>query len=226
MHSKLLSIYNILLQAYCLQKWWPTTNKGQIKPEYTGGPKNDKQRLEIAIGAILAQNTSWKNVEKAIENLNRGNLIDVEKLKKIPQKDLEEIIRPSGFFKQKAERLKIFSEFIQSRKFENITREGLLSLKGIGPETADSILLYTCEKPEFVVDAYTKRIFSRIGLIKSEKYEEIKMFFQKNLPKNTKLYQEYHALIVEHAKKICKKEPECEGCPLLNMCLFGKTQRH
>ena len=222
----ILNIYNILLQAYGPQKWWPTTNKGQIKPEYTGGPKNDKHRLEVSIGAILAQNTSWKNAEKAIENLNSEDLMDVEKLKKVPDKKLQEVIKPSGFFVQKTNTIKEFVNFISDKKFENITREGLLSLKGIGPETADSILLYTCEKPEFVVDAYTKRIFSRIGLIKSEKYEEIKMFFQKNLPKNTKLYQEYHALIVEHAKKICKKEPECEGCPLLNMCLFGKTQRH
>ena len=237
----ILNIYNSLLGEYGPQNWWPTTKNGQIKPEYIGGPKNDKQRLEVCIGAILAQNTSWKNVEKAIENLNRENLIDVEKLKKIPQKYLEEIIRPSGFFVQKTKTIKTFVNFISDKKFESLSREGLLSLKGIGPETADSILLYACGKPEFVVDTYTKRIFSRLffsgnrtntkNISKSpktnwDKYEKVKRFFEDNLPKDVKLYQEYHALLVEHAKRFCKKEPECGGCPLLDLCLFGQSQRH
>ncbi len=239
--ENLLKFYNIFLKDYGPQNWWPTTQEGDLKPKYTGGPKNDKQRFEVAIGAILSQNTSWKNVEKAILNLNRENLIDIQKLRKIPQKDLEKVIRPSGFFVQKAEKLKTFSEFIQNKKFENLTREQLLSLKGIGPETADSILLYACGKPEFVVDAYTRRIFGRLFSEREQKgksfsaseekspktnwnkYEEVKDFFETNLPKDVKLYQEYHALLVEHAKRFCKKEPECRGCPLLENCGFGKN---
>ncbi len=221
---QLLSIFNILLKEYGFQSWWPTTPEGEIKPKYTGGPKNDKQRLEVAIGAILTQNTSWKNVEKAIVNLNRENLIDVEKLKKIKKENLEEIIRPSGFYKQKAKSLKTFVDFISGKKFSEFTREDLLKIKGIGPETADSILLYACEKSEFVVDAYTKRIFNRLGLIKTENYQEIQNFFQNNLPKDVKLYQEFHALIVEHAKRFCKKEPECGKCPLKGHCKYYKSK--
>ncbi len=217
---ELINIYNALLEEYGSQLWWPTTSEGEIKPQYTGGPKSDKQRLEICIGAILTQNTSWKNVEKAIVNLNKENLIDLEKLKKIEIKKMEELIRPSGFFKQKAERLKIFAEFLSNKKFFELTREELLKVKGIGPETADSILLYACGKPEFVVDAYTKRIFGRVGSIKTEKYDEIKNFFQSNLHQDPKLYQEFHALIVEHAKRFCKKEPECKLCPLRNQCQY------
>ena len=219
---KLIEIYNLLLKAYGQQLWWPTTKEGKIKPEYTGGPKNDKQKLEVSIGAILTQNTSWKNVEKTIVNLNKEKLIDVKKIKEIKKESLEEIIRPSGFFKQKAERLKIFSDFISNKKFSKLKRQELLSVKGIGPETADSILLYACGKPEFVVDAYTKRVFNRLGLINTEDYNKVKEFFQKNLPEDVKIYQEFHALIVEHAKKFCKKTPECMNCPLKNFCKYYK----
>ena len=217
-------IYNTLLKEYGSQQWWPVTGEREIKPRYTGGPKTEKQRLEVTIGAILTQNTSWKNVEKAIENLNRENLIDVEKMRNIGQKDLQKIIRPSGFFRQKAERLKIFADFIPNRKFESLTRKKLLELKGIGPETADSILLYACGKPEFVVDAYTKRIFNRLGFIGAEDCHEIKDFFQKNLPKDVKLYQEFHSLIVEHAKRFCKKVPDCKACPLRKSCNYYKDR--
>ena len=174
----------------------------------------------------MTQNTSWTSVEKALLNLKALNALDNKLIQKISVEQLKSAIRPAGYFNQKAKKLLAFSKFFSELDGRVPSRDELLSIWGIGNETADSMLLYAFKTPVFVVDAYTKRIFSRIGLIKSEKYEEIKMFFQKNLPKNTKLYQEYHALIVEHAKKICKKEPECEGCPLLNMCLFGKTQRH
>ncbi len=184
-------------------------------------PKTDKQRLEIAIGAILAQNTSWNNAQKAVVNLNRNELVDIQNLLRVDIKELEDIIRSAGFFRQKAERLKILADFISKTGFD-FTREELLELKGIGPETADSILLYACQKPEFVVDAYTKRIFFRLGLIGDLNYEKTKDFFEDNLPKNVDIYQEYHALIVEHAKKFCRKKPECEGCPLLDICGHGK----
>ena len=237
--NKLLKTYEILLKEYGSQMWWPVTEEGKLKPEYTGGPKTTflrkrlikKQQLEVIIGALLTQNTSWKNVEKAIINLNKENLIDLEKLKKISQRKLGETIRPSGFYKQKAERLKLIVEFLEQEK--EITREKLLEIKGIGPETADSILLYAFQKPEFVVDTYTKRIFSRLGLIKTEKYEEVKSFFHGNLQKEINkeglhhasevaIFNEYHALIVEHAKRFCRKEPLCAGCPLNKICEFGK----
>ena len=223
MKSGLVEIYQLLLKEYGAQNWWPVTEEGKTKPEYTGGPKNGRQRLEAAVGAILTQNTSWKNVEKAIENLNSRDLINLKRLKEIPEKDLQETIRPSGFFVQKANTIKTFVNFISDKKFETLTREQLLNLKGIGPETADSILLHACGKPEFVVDAYTKRIFSRLGLINTDKYEHVKEFFEKNLPKDVKLFQEYHALLVEHAKRFCRKEPECKNCPLLGICGFGSS---
>lgn len=221
----ILEIYSLLLNKYRRQLWWPVTEEGQIKPEYTGGPKNDKQRLEVAIGAVLTQNTSWKNAEKAIMNLNRKSLIDIEKIKKIGIKELDEVVRPSGFYRQKTERLKLLAEFLESRDFSSIKREELIRIKGIGPETADSILLYACGKPEFVVDAYTKRIFNRLGLINTENYEEVKRLFQRALTGNNNLiqtYQEFHALIVEHAKQHCKKEPECASCPIKKECNYYK----
>lgn len=225
---ELYKIYNILLNEYGFQLWWPVTREGQAKPEYIGGPKNDKQRLEVAIGAVLAQNTSWKNVEKAIINLSKNSSIDIQKIRKIEKEKLEEIIKPSGFYKQKAERLKILADFLENKRFDNIERDELLSLKGIGPETADSILLYACEKPEFVVDTYTKRIFSRLGLIDNTGYSEVKKFFQDNLNGKENLvqiYQEFHALIVEHAKRYCKKEPDCERCPLRKQCKYYKREK-
>src|SRR3989338_3633442 len=209
-----LDVYKTFLENYGAQLWWPTTPEGEVNPQYTGGSKTNKQRLEVCLGAILTQNTSWKNVEKAIVNLNSERLVDLEKIQKIKKERLEELIRPSGFYKQKAERLKTFADFIFGKNFSEVTREDLLKLKGIGPETADSILLYACEKPEFVVDAYTKRIFGRFGLINLEEYQGVKEIFEKNLPKDVKLYQEFHALIVEHAKRFCKKEPECANCQL------------
>ena len=216
----LLNVYNILLKDYGPQNWWPATKQGRIKPEYTGGPKNDTQKLEVCIGAILTQNTSWKNVEKAIANLNSENLIGIVKLQKIKTEKLEKLIRPSGFFKQKAECMKGFVEFASDKIFSEFTRQDLLKLKGVGPETADSILLYACNKPTFVVDAYTKHVFSRLGLIKSGQYDQVKKHFQDNLPQDVKLYQEFHALIVEHAKRFCKKEPECGHCPLNEQCKY------
>lgn len=221
---QLVDIYSILLKEYGPQGWWPTTQEGKTKPEYSGGPKNNRQKLEVAVGAILAQNTSWKNAERAIENLNRKNLLDTEKLKTIGLPELQEIIRPSGFYNQKAERLKIFTVFIRGKSWGRISRENLLQLKGIGTETADSILLYACGKPEFVVDAYTKRIFSRLGFISDEqKGASVKLFFEACLPKDTKIFQEFHALIVEHAKRFCKKAPECRPCPLKEYCKYYKT---
>jgi endonuclease-3 related protein len=201
--NKLLKIYNILLKKYSQQKWWPTTTR--------------HKKWEVIVGAILTQNTSWKNVEKAIANLNKNKLIDKNKINKINKNKLASLIKPSGYFNQKAERLKIAAEFFSKNK--NPTREQLLEVKGIGPETADSILLYAFNKPFFVVDMYTKRIFSRAGFCGGKcSYDELQEMFHSSLPRKAGLFNEYHALIVELAKNHCKKTPECAGCPIARIC--------
>ena len=229
--DKIEKIYSILSKEYGLQKWWPTTLEGEFHPSYHGKKINEKQRFEIIIGAILTQNTSWKNVEKAIFNLNKAKLLSKEKIAKTRKDKLAKLIKPSGYFNQKAERLKIIAKFFLKTKIKDFkklqldnAREILLSIKGIGPETADSILLYAFNRPIFVIDAYTKRIFSRIGVCKDKcEYDELQDIFHKSLPKKYKLVNEYHALIVELAKQHCKVRPECKGCPIYNLCLKKKT---
>jgi endonuclease-3 related protein len=209
------SIYNKLYRRYGPQKWWPTTLEGDLHPSYHGKKINEKQRFEIIVGAILTQNTSWKNVERAIIELNRAEVLDINKIRKISHKKLAQLIKSTGYYNQKAERLKIAAEFFSKNK--DPLREQLLEVKGIGPETADSILLYAFEKQYFVIDAYTKRIMSRIGF-KFSDYDELQNIFVKNLPKKTRLYNEYHALLVELAKNHCRAKPECKGCPLHQIC--------
>lgn len=213
-------MYKILLEKYKPRKWWPTTAKGKLKPEYSGGPSDEKEMFEVIIGAILTQNTSWKNVEKAIIKLNKENLIDIEKIYSIDIEKLKELIRPAGYYNQKAERLKIIAEFLKNRTIKDLKklkitelRELLLSVKGIGPETADSIILYAFNKPIFAIDTYTKRIFSRLGILEeSASYDEWQSYFHEQLEPSTKLFQEYHALIVEHAKQFCKKKANYDNC--------------
>lgn len=212
-------IYDKLIKKYGPQKWWPVTSRGLV-PSYTGGPRNDKDRFEVMIGAILTQNTSWKNVEKAIINLNEASVLSVNGILKADDGKLKELIRPAGYFNQKAERLKMIAEFVKMDSISKLMdmdvselRMLLLSLKGIGPETADSILLYALEKPIFVIDAYTKRIFSRLGyLAEHASYDEWQSLFHSKLKKDVKIFQEYHALIVEHAKQFCNKKPKCDVC--------------
>ena len=227
--NKIPKVYDILLNEFGAQGWWPVTpsccTDSFKKPIYGVKTRTNKQRFEIIIGAILTQNTSWKNVEKAIENLNKANLIDVDNILKLELKRLAMLIRPSGYFNQKAERLKIIANFIKDYGFDNLKktdtsqlREKLLDLKGIGSETADSILLYAFDRPIFVIDAYTKRIFERLGH-KAKSYDEWQTLFMDNLPKDISLFNEYHALLVELAKRNCKKIPICLGCPIKNMCV-------
>ena len=215
--SKIPQIYKTLLKAFGKQKWWPTTLEGKLHPTYHGKKIDEKQRFEIVVGAILTQNTSWKNVEKAIFNLNNEKLIDKNKIKKANKQKIAKLIKPSGYFNQKAERLKIIAEFFS--KNSKPTRDELLNVKGIGPETADSILLYAYNKPVFVIDAYTKRIFSRMGVCDGKcGYDELQEMFHTNLPKKAKLFNEYHALIIELAKQNCTKKPECKTCPINTIC--------
>lgn len=207
--SILLKIYQKLYQSFGPQYWWPGDTP-----------------FEIAIGAILTQNTNWGNVEKAINNLKNQDALSAKAINKMPVKKLSELIRPAGYFNIKAKRLKSFINFLMNKyngsmkrmKNDDIysLREKLLSINGIGPETADSILLYALEKPIFVIDAYTKRVLSRHGIMEhDELYEKFQEFFHTSLKKDVKLFNEYHALFVRAGKTFCKrKKPLCDECPL------------
>jgi len=208
--EKLLRIHDILLAAYGAQHWWPADSP-----------------FEVMLGAILTQNTNWRNVEKAIANLKHANALNAAAILNMDDACLRELIRPSGFFNQKAERLKLFCAFYAEHGKEaglrqlSDPRAALLELKGIGPETADSILLYALEIPLFVIDAYTLRIFSRLGLISSEAdYAMTQALFMQHLPIKASLFNVYHALIVEHAKRHCRVKPDCDACPLFQCCDF------
>ena len=224
-----------MLRSYGHQGWWPVTLDDNLVPEYHPGdysyPKNDKQILEILQGAILTQNTSWKNVEKALICLNKNKLIDIDKILAHQHQNLAECIRSSGYHNQKAERLKIMAKFLKVTPIKTLQkldvktlRETLLKIKGVGPETADSIILYAFNKPLFVIDTYTKRIISRIGMCKKDvTYDELQELFMKNLKsgddkEDTPLFNEYHALLVEHAKRYCATKPRCEECILKKLC--------
>jgi len=200
-------VYNILLKKYGLQGWWPLHGK------HSGNaPKNNDEQFEISLGAILTQNTNWNNVEKALKNLRP---IKINRLDKIEEQKLAQLIKPSGYYNQKAKKIKLFIKFLKEKK--EINRENLLGIWGLGPETVDSILLYAYNKPYFVIDAYTKRIFSRLGY-EFRTYDEWQQFFHENV--NKKIYKEYHALLVEHAKKFCKTKPKCKECSLKELCKF------
>jgi endonuclease-3 related protein len=207
---ELPDVYSRLLKSFGPQGWWPS--EGGFRP----------RELEVCIGAILTQNTSWRNVEKALDGL-RKECRTAEDLASMDTRRLESLVRPSGYYRQKAGRLKGFARFVldyggMGRFLKNVTREELLSIKGVGPETADSILLYACGKPWFVVDLYTKRVFSRMGLISSDDYHKVQDYFMSSIRKDVKAYREFHALIVELAKRHCMKRPSCEGCPLESGC--------
>jgi len=215
--SPFMGIYESLSAAYGPRRWWPVTPAGGVEPEYTGGPSTRIQMLEVAVGAVLTQNTSWKNASKAIANLNRAGLLNPEGLTGIDTKSLAGLIRPSGYFNQKAERIKVLAAYLSGNGRPD--RDGLLELEGIGPETADSIMLYGYGELHFVVDAYTRRIFGRIGLIGGgEAYEAVQLVFESNIPPEVHVYQEYHALIVEHGKRSCTRSPDCGECVIGALC--------
>ena len=188
---------------------------------------------EICIGAILAQNTNWSNVERALDGLKAAGMTGIMDVMSAKTADLENAVRPSGFYRQKAGRLKLFADFVMGfggfRRFSHkVTREQLLKVRGLGPETADSILLYALGRPVFVIDAYTRRVFTRLGFDiercsrrksgEGSVYEEWRRFFESILPKDAGLYKEFHALIVELAKRHCRARPVCKGCPLGKEC--------
>ncbi len=211
--------YDTLTTALGPMHWWPA-----------------KTPFEVIIGAILTQNTAWANVERAIANLRREHLLTPRALERVPLQRLSKLVRPSGYFRQKAKKLKSFVRFLRrsfggslARMFRRPTaelRERLLGVSGIGPETADSILLYAGNHPVFVVDAYTKRILLRHGLIgEKASYEEVRHVFESSLPRDPKLYNEYHALLVNVGKNWCRPQaPRCSECPLGPYLLSNPTE--
>lgn len=208
-NSKLLDIYDRMLTHLGPSRWWPGDSP-----------------LEVMVGAILTQNTAWGNVERAIKRLKAEGALSPSFLQRVDEMVLSEWIRPAGYYRIKARRLKNFFDFflreyqgkiqkMQNQPLESLRRE-LLAVKGIGPETADSILLYALNMPTFVVDTYTHRIFFRHRFIDENiGYEELQSYFMDHLPSDPQLYNEYHALLVRLGKEYCKKkEPRCDACPL------------
>lgn len=207
-HKDLETIYASLYTAFGQQHWWPGDTP-----------------LEIAVGAILTQNTNWRNVEKAIQNLKRGKILSAQALHAIDPKSLAALIRPAGYYNIKTRRLKNFIGFLMTdyrgsmklmaREDPQVIRNKLLSVNGIGKETADSIMLYALEQPVFVVDAYTKRIFSRHDILNHDlPYEAFQLLFHTGIRNEAPLFNEYHALLVRLAKEFCRTTPCCSGCPL------------
>jgi endonuclease-3 related protein len=206
----LLAVYNLLFKQYGPRHWWPA-----------------KSDFEVMVGAILTQNTNWSNVEKAILCLRQARLLSPKGIKSTGKSKLARLIRCCGYYNIKTTRLKNFVDYLfrcykgdikmmQRRSLVELRSE-LLNVSGIGPETADSILLYALGKPIFVIDAYTKRIAACLGIISPggrDPYQQVQDIFMKNLPVNTRLFNEFHALFVEHAKNVCKTRPLCADCIL------------
>lgn len=205
----LAEIYRRLDEAYGDQRWWPGDTP-----------------FEVAVGAVLTQNTAWANVERAIANLKTAGLLEAAKLAALPASAVAPLIKPAGYYNVKARRLRSFLDFLAeecdgdvaalARRGLTDAREKLLAVRGIGPETADSILLYACGLPTFVVDAYTYRVLHRHGLAEeAATYDEVKEIFESNLEADAALFNQYHALLVRVGRERCRRrEPRCAGCPL------------
>jgi len=231
------NIYKCLLQAYGPQGWWPLKSNvfrtgydsdGYHKGDYSLALK-PVQRYEIVLGAILTQNTSWNNVGKVLDILIANKYLDPKTIINCKLPKLANMIRTSGYYNQKARKLKHVSQLFFNHKWlKNGTvpsRTLLLATWGIGPETADSILLYAFGQPEFVIDAYTKRLLLRFKLIKQDyNYNIIQDLFYSSLARDYKIFNEYHALIVKHAKVHCRKAPLCQDCPLMDLCVYSNKK--
>lgn len=236
-NNNLNLIYDKLLNEYSYQGWWPFLDHEGVNPTKTGAingyhpkdydfPKNDHQKFEIILGSILTQNTSWPSVEQALNNLNKLNKLNelieftpesILKFATENENEFKDAIRCAGFVNQKANYIKNISEFYIAIGDKTPSRKALLDVKGIGNETADSILLFAHKQKEFKVDAYTKRIFSYLGYIsEKDSYMSIKNFFESNFVGDVNMFQEYHALIVEHAKRYYSKKPYGVNDKLLN----------
>jgi endonuclease-3 related protein len=230
-------LYRSLFDFYGPQGWWPLASFAGTNPTMRGRltgyhpnnyklPANEKQILEIMLGAILTQNTSWINAEKAIFNLIQHDCIDIAKILATPLENLGEIIRSSGYYNQKAIKLQSLMRFLQENPIKELNlkttsdlRSIFLTVKGIGPETCDSILLYALKRPIFVVDAYTKRILGRLGIMPyTTDYDAIQHYIHNTLTPSTEIYNEFHALLVQHAVHQCLKEPQCDSCNFNSIC--------
>jgi endonuclease-3 related protein len=208
--ERLVQWYEALLGRFGPQGWWP-----------------GRTPFEVAVGAILTQNTAWSNVERAVANLRRAGALSCRGMRALSEKRLAGLIRPSGYFNQKARKLRDFLAWLASRDrggsvaralrgpLEEV-RESLLAVRGIGPETADSVLLYAGERPVFVIDAYTRRVLERHRLARAgDSYEDLRALFERSLPPSVPIYNEYHALLVRLGKERCaKRAPRCARCPL------------
>lgn len=229
--AQIYQIYKLLYKRYGAQGWWPFLTHNEELKSKTGNiygyhpkdysyPKNEDQIFEVALGSILTQNTTFVSVVKALQNLLELDAITSKKIQMLEMNQLKEAIRPAGYFNQKSQYIHNFIEFYDSLKGRVPSRDELLKIKGIGEETADSILLYGYKQPQFKVDAYTKRFLLHLGLIDEKtKYKDIKKLFEEQLKQEIAdkeeliiVYQEYHALIVEHGKNYYSKKPYAVGC--------------
>lgn len=216
--DRLRDVYGRLYAAYGPQCWWPGDSP-----------------FEVIVGAILTQSAAWTNVEKALANLKAADALSPQGLARLGEGELARLIYPAGFFNTKARKLKAFVEMLRSQSGGRLEallaappdelRERLLATHGIGPETADSVLLYAAGRPVFVIDAYTRRLFSRLGVTPPrDTYDAWQAQFTANLEPDAALFNEYHALIVRHGKQVCRREPLCQACPLLEICPAGRTR--
>lgn len=216
MSLTLRRVYRGLLKSFGPQRWWPVSHQARDPHQ---------ARMEIAVGAVLTQNTSWKNVERAIAALYGAGLMNAARLRDMPEGELAEVIKPAGTFRVKAKRIKAMVDHLWARHAGRVeglgegdlavVRDELLTVHGIGPETADAILLYAVGRLTFVVDAYTRRILRRHGWVPPDvPYDEVQRLFHQALPQEPQVYNECHALLVELAKRNCRTRARCAGCPL------------
>lgn len=222
-------VFEKLIENYSYQGWWPLIDLDSENPRKTGAikgyhpecydyPKNSKEQLEIIIGAILTQNTSWTSVEKSLINLSKLIEFTPDNIINLDEAKFKEAIKPSGYYNQKYNYLINISNFYKDLNGKTPSRKEILTVKGVGNETADSILLYVYGEKEFIVDAYTKRIFSYLGVLNdNDSYLKIKNLFEDNFDGDVGMYQEYHALIVEHAKRYYSKKPYGVNDKILNI---------
>ena len=219
MRKQITKLYDDLNAEYGDLHWWPAETP-----------------FEIIIGAILGQATAWRNAAKAINNLKAANVLDPEAMSKLSQDELETLILPSGYYRAKAKKVRAFLTHLQAHHNNQLNslfdqklptlREELLSIYGIGEETADTILLYAAKKPSFVVDTYTYRLFERLGWFTGKfHYGRLRGIFMENLPHDRQMFNQYHALIVRHGARICQKTPQCEKCMLQSQCPTGNGSR-
>ncbi|QEM66846.1 endonuclease III domain-containing protein [Geobacter sp. FeAm09] len=218
--ERLKTVFLHLLERFGPRFWWPAETP-----------------FEVCIGAILTQNTAWTNVEKAISALKGADVLTMEGIEALEAGRLAELIRPAGYYNVKSARIKEFVGWLRERHGGSLdvlfsgawreVRRELLKVRGIGPETCDAILLYAGNKPTFVVDAYTRRLFHRLGLVPADAgYDETRLLFMTHLPGDVPLFNEYHALIVEQCKVFCRARPLCTGCPLAPQCPTSRSGGH